>query len=440
MRVVVVGAGMAGLTCALALRQHGVDVVVVEGGGRGGGRVRTVAKPFLGGQYVESGAEWVDTDHHRMRSLLDRFGMSLQGAGQEWTTIRRMLFRDGRLFGPAEISELDSHVHDDLSRYEECFERIAEGIADPAHPELHPQAAVHDDRTMADVARDADLGVLATLFAGRNSQGEFAAEQHEVSSLFVAQQRAQMTAHGVDGVVRAHRVEGGLRTLVEHLVSELGPELIALGELVTGVRWGDDGVEVVTDRRTLAADHVVLACSVVPLRSISFDPVLPAPLAAAVAELGYGTITKTALQFAERTWPDGYATTTLAAQRIYEPTVDQSGESGVLMAYSGGDGGRRLAERPEHERIRLVADDLRTMYGITAEPVGAFSRSWSTEPRYGGSYAAYGRGQVTAHWAVLRAPCGPVHVAGEHVATWTGYLEGAVESGESVAGRIVVGG
>lgn len=107
------------------------------------------------------------------------------------------------------------------------------------------------------------------------------------------------------------------------------------------------------------------------------------------------------------------------------------------MAYSGGDGGRHLAVLDEVHRIDAVADDLRTMYGLEESPIGAFSRAWSNEPRYGGSYATYGPGQVSAHWLVLRQPCGPIRLAGEHVAAWTGYLEGAVESGERAATEII---
>jgi monoamine oxidase len=451
MRVIVVGAGMAGLTCARVLQHHGVDVVVVEAGSRPGGRARTVRSSFQHGQYVESGAEWVDTDHHRMCALLDRYGLELQGRGQEWTTIRRMLFRDGRMFTAEQVRELDPSLERQLERYDEAFERIAAGIVDPSRPDLHPEAAAHDARSMADVAAEHEMGDLAALFARRGSQGEFAAEPQEVSSLFVAQQRAQMRVHGVEGTVRAHRLEGGLDTLVGHLVGELRPDTIRFGETVRRVHWGADGgeravgeravgeraVEVSTDRDVYVGDHVVLACSLAPLRSVTFTPDLPVSFARAIHELGYGTVTKTALQFPTRRWPDGYATTTLPAQRVYEPTIDQGGEAGVLMAYAGGDGGRRLAVLDEQHRLDAVADDLRTMYGIEGRSIGGFSRAWSNHPRFGGSYAAYGPGQVTAYWQVLREPCGPIHLAGEHVATWTGYLEGAVESGERVAAAIV---
>lgn len=435
MRVVVVGAGLAGLTAARLLRADGISVELIEGGPRAGGRARTVRAPFVSGQYVESGAEWVDTDHHRMRELLQRHGIGLLGAGQEWTMIRRLLFRDGALLDPAQIRSTDPAVDAQLERYEAMFVDIAQGIADPARPDLHPHAAMHDARSMADVAADAGLGELASLFTQRNSQGEFAAEQTQVSSLFVAQQRAQMKAHGADGAVRAQRVDGGLVTLVEALVADLDAD-ISFNELLQQVSWRDDGVEVVTSRRTLTADRVVLACSLAPLRAVRFAPLLPAPLAHAIDQLGYGAITKTALQYPRRTWPAGYANTSLASQRVYEPTLDQPGTAGVLMAYVGGDGGRAQVAMTESQRMERAAADIETMYRLGDAPMGGFSRAWSGEARYGGSYAAYGPGQVTAHWQVLRQACGPIWLAGEHTATWTGYLEGAVESGERVAAQI----
>ena len=83
---------------------------------------------------------------------------------------------------------------------------------------------------------------------------------------------------------------------------------------------------------------------------------------------------------------------------------------------------------------------MRVIHGITAPSTGGFSRGLVSGARYGGSYAVYGPGQVTAFWEVLRRPHGRIWLAGEHVATWTGYLEGAVESGERVASEIHAAG
>ena len=190
----------------------------------------------------------------------------------------------------------------------------------------------------------------------------------------------------------------------------------------------------------MRADALVLACSLVPLRTVRFDPPLPELMRRAINELGYGAITKTAVQFAARQWPSGYATTEGITQRIYEPTIDQPGESGVLMSYAGGEGGRDLSACTEHDRLALVEMEMRSIHGITAASTGGFSRAWSTEHRYGGSYAVYRPGQITTFWEALRNHHGRIWLAGEHVATFTGYLEGAVETGERVAEEIHAAG
>lgn len=415
---------------------RGYDVTLIEAGTRLGGRVRTVRAPFGDGQYVESGAEWIDTHHHRMRALLDRHGMGLQGEGQQWTTIRRWLHRDGRLQNP---EDLGREVYQQLDAFEAIIDDAAMIVDDPENPQRCSAAGELDAVSLNDVAARAGLGELARLFHRRTSQGEFAAEPNEVSLLFAAQQRAISTASGAGEAVRAHRVVDGIDTLVRHMAADVA-DSISTGEELLAIGHDTGSVTVTTSLRTLHADHVVLACSLVPLRKVHFDPPLPDLLLRAIDELGYGTVTKTAIQFAQRQWPSGYATTQTVSQRIYEPTVDQPGEAGVLMSYAGGDGGRSLAADSETERVIRIEADMREVHGITAASTGAFSRAWSAERRYGGSYAVYRPGQVGAFWEVLRRRYGRIWLAGEHVATWTGYLEGAVESGERVADDIRAAG
>jgi monoamine oxidase len=436
MRIVVVGGGLAGLTATRELLRRGHDLTLVEAESRLGGRARTVRSPFTESQYVESGAEWVDADHHRMRGLLDRHGMHLQGEGQQWTTIRRWLHRDGRLQSPADLGQ---SVFRELEAFEAIVHDAALTIDDPAHPQRSNSAAVLDATSLADVALRAGLGELAGLFHRRDSQGEFAAEPDEVSLLFVAQQRALGVASHGDDAVRSHRIVDGLDTLVNRMAADVA-DSISLDESLLAVQHDAESVTVTTSRRRIRADHVVLACSLVPLREVRFEPPLPDLLQRAVDELGYGTVTKTAIQFAARQWPPGYATTEGVTQRVYEPTVDQPGVAGVLMSYAGGSGGHALAGTPVADRMTLIESDIRSIHGITAASTGGFSQAWSAEPRYGGSYAVYRPGQVTAFWEILRRPQGKVWLAGEHVATHTGYLEGAVESGERVAEEIDASG
>jgi monoamine oxidase len=436
--VVIVGAGLAGLTCADQLAGSGLSVVLLEGGGRVGGRARTVGAPFQSGQVVETGAEWVDTVHRRMRGLLDRFGLEFEGAGQHWTVIRRWLHDGERLWTADELAAANPSLTAELERYRIAESAGAAGITDPSRPQDHPEAAEYDARSLADAIAAADLGPLARLFAERDAQGEFAAEPAEVSLLFVAQQRALYRTLVGDEGLRAHRIAGGVSRVATALAASLPERTMRFGENVRRIEIGTGEAGVITGRgHVFAARHVITTCMLPAMRSIVFDPPLPEVLGAAVAELGCGTVTKTAVQFPERTWQEGYATTSSPAQRMYEPTLDQPGAAGVLMAYTGGDGGRRLAEMNEDERLTAMTAEMRGVHDGLGTPLAGISRAWSSESRYGGSYACYGPGQVTRFWEPLRTPHGPLILAGEHTSTCTGYLEGAVESGERAAATVI---
>lgn len=438
MRVAVVGAGLAGLSAAESLASAGVDVVVLEASDRVGGRVRTVR---LGDQIVETGAEWVDSTHWRMHELMDRHGVELEGEGMVWSTIRRWMFWEGRLYPSERIGDVDPEAIDELDRYDGMVDATGDALLDVARPSTHPDAERLDALSLADAMDGAGLGPVARLFARRNSQGEFAAEPEDVSLLFVAQQRAQerieLERLGVE--FRAHRVVGGLSRIVDGLWRDVSRKIDAR----TGapIVWIDQTVESVrvgtADGSVVEADHLVLAMPLGPLRTVEFRTPLPSDLHRAVNGLGWGHITKTAVRFARREWLRGYGTTDSISQRLYEPTIDQQGEAGVLMSYCGGDGGTRLAAMPEAERIATITADMRRVHGISSDVLGVASRPWPNVPWARGAYSVYRPGEVLKYWDVLRAPWGRVHLAGEHVATCTGYMEGAVESGRTVAARIL---
>jgi len=446
MRCVVVGAGLAGLSAAESLLAGGAEVTLIEAEQRFGGRTRTIHDAYVGGQYAESGAEWVDSIHWRMLDLMQRFDIETLGERMPWSTIRRWVYWNGLRHTGSDIAKLEPNVIEAIELYENLCEVPVATMSDPSQPQLHPDAVLLDSRSLADLIRESDLGPVGQLFARRSSQGEFASEPDKVSALFVAQQRAfeksEVQRQGIGNL--SCRVKGGVSQIAEALGRDLIQHsrlTLKLGCALTSVEQTSDGVVVGCSnsegRFEIVADQLVLACSLVPLRSVDFRSEIPTALRKAMWGLGYGAITKTAVQFANREWDSGYGTTDSLAQRLYDPSVDQDGESGIVMAYCGGDGGRELATQSEDDRIDAMTTDMRNIHGITAPSTGAFSRAWSIEPNFGGAYATYEPGQVTKFWEVLRQPWGRVHLSGEHVATCTGYMEGAVESGRDVADRIL---
>lgn len=437
--VVVVGAGMAGLTCALELRGAGLDVVVLEAGHRPGGRVRTVRIPD--GRWVETGGEWIDTAHVHVHQLLARFRLRTIGDAEPWWEREAgWVDQEGMLRPSVYAWTGDERARADFNAFDLALTVVARAMPDPSRPDEHPDAAAIDARSAADLFDELALGPFARFFLARAIEFEYTCQPHEISVLFLAQQRAvELREEGEFGDVRSQRVDGGLSRLAEAIADELG-DAVRFGRPVVRVAPDADGVRVETaDGEEAIADHAVLALPFPPLRRVEITPAFEGAFGRGVAELGYGAVTKTFVPASERP-RYAWAVTDRFLQRVYDATEDQPGTGSVMDAYVGGDGARELdaAYPDEADRVLAVAKELDQLDpALELDPAGGCSRSWTTHPRFGGSFSVWGPGQVTAFWRVLREPAGRIHLAGEHVATVCGYVEGAVESGRRVAERLL---
>ena len=187
--VVVVGAGLAGLTAASDLRAAGASAVVLEAGSRPGGRARTIQ--LEGGQWAESGGEWIDTAHVHVLELLQRYGLRTVGDGAPWWEREEGWIDDASgLRPPADAWLRDAEIHADFARFDHLVTVLAGGIADPADPVAHPDAAMIDARSGADLFDELDLGEFARFMLTRAIEFEYTCEPVEISALFLAQQRA----------------------------------------------------------------------------------------------------------------------------------------------------------------------------------------------------------------------------------------------------------
>ncbi|MEZ5250682.1 MAG: hypothetical protein R2713_16180 [Ilumatobacteraceae bacterium] len=177
--------------------------------------------------------------------------------------------------------------------------------------------------------------------------------------------------------MRAHRVVGGIGGVVRGMVGELGADTISFGQLLQAVAGGGPLHRAPTGARS--PPIVVLACSLVPMRRVRFEPALPEPLARAVAELGYGTVTKT-----------GAVRRTHLAERIRDHRAGVAthlrDDRGARRRPAGADGLHRRRRRPPAGRARrsrpiaTVAGDVAHVRR-TDEPLVGVSRAWSKANR-----------------------------------------------------------
>ena len=190
------------------------------------------------------------------------------------------------------------------------------------------------------------------------------------------------------------------------------------------------------------AARVVFAIPATTLRRIEMKPRLSRMKEQAVEQLSYYDAVRFLMQTKRPFWKaaglSGSARTDRATE-IWDAGGDQMAPSrGILAATTGGEMGRRtLGTTPEASLslgIDLVAD---AFPGIRSEfEKGAVYR-WSSEPWTLGAFALYRLGQMTTLMPALASAEGGLHFAGEHTSIWTGWMEGALESGERAAREVL---
>ena len=419
-RVVVVGAGLAGLTAAYELERSGFEVVVLEARRRVGGRVRTVR---MGRQHAEAGGEYIDAGHREVRRYARRLGLALEDVRQG-PELDAVVYRGGRRRIADQLET--AAVSRRIDRFWSRVEALAEPL-DPSRPQR--RGARLDRRSAGDLIAELGIDGTARFLLERNLLDDYTVEPDRLSLLFVCS-LARLGAEQPDSGVEAFRIRGGNARLPRALARGLR---IERGQRVTSLEWSASGVRVTTRARTVEVDHCVLALPLPAMHPIEFRPALPDTLRAAVGELQYGAATKTLLQYRRRVWRSaglsGDALTDLSAGTVWEASDRQPGREGVLISYAAGAGKPPLPDE--------AAADLDAVFpGSIASFDRAVSAAWATDPLTGGSYTAYAPGQVTRFWDAVRTPFGRVTLAGEHADAYTGYMEGAIRSGRRAAARI----
>jgi monoamine oxidase len=213
---------------------------------------------------------------------------------------------------------------------------------------------------------------------------------------------------------------------------------VVLGAPVTAI--ADDGrrVHVTAGERTYGAQRCIVAAPLPALRAVRFSPEPPRAVAEAIASLAYGTGGKVALRCARRVWRtqgfNGEIFTDRSLNTAWDAADPLPGEAGILQSYTVGAPGRAWTALDPAARIARAIADADAVYPGTRGAVTATHQAWWSGERYtGGTYSAYGVGQVAAFWRALRRPFGRVVLAGEHTDTYWGYMEGAVRSGVRAA-------
>jgi len=427
-RVVVVGAGIAGLTVANALTHAGVECVVLEARDRVGGRLHTID---LGGSPVDMGGSWI---HHPignpLRALAAGAGVPCLG-GDPLPDLGAYDAGEGRRLSRAEVETVLAVQYE---AFPAALQRLRFELGPAASAAQAIDAFVDGSGLAGQTARRARQGLRAEIEADAAD----AAERHSLRWLW--------NEIEYEGDFFGDLPVGGYRSLVDAVADGLD---VRLGVDVAEVAVEERGVRVrSTDGAVEEASHAVVT---VPLGVLKrgvprFSPALPPARAAAIARLGFGRYEKVALRFDRPFWHDrGLSHTMLFPADPRQPALwvfdlDAFGEGPTLVCHVFHSASAHVLDASPDEAVRWFGHLLAEALGEgVPEPSAVAVTSWAGDPRSGGAYTHVTPGASPADLDLLGEPLrGRLLFAGEHTqSARTGYADGAFSSGVREAARLI---
>lgn len=438
--VVVVGAGLAGLSAARELLRAGLEPVVLEARDRVGGR--TLTEPVGDGVVVELGGQWLAEGNHRMAELAAEAGAPLYQNYAEGADLVEISGTVRRQRG--KVPPLRPLALIDVALARARLDRLV-GSVPVRSPWRAPRAEQLDAMSVADwldrhVRSKEGRTLLDLAFTTM-----WAGEPHDINLLHAL---AYIGSTGrFDNLTTTKiqdRITGGAARVAHRLAAQLDSRVL-LESPVTAITVGRSGVEVESVRGTVRARRVIVAVPPRLAAEIRFEPGLPHARATALRELPMGSVVKACAVYSRPFWREhGLSGKALTIRGPVTAIFDNSppGENvpGLLVAFVPGSRARELAGRTEGERRGLVLDAMVRLFGQqAAAPDAYFEKDWSADEwSRGGYFGLPAIGAMARSVRGLGEPLGPVHWAGsETVLKDYGGMEGAVASGERAAAEVL---
>ena len=441
-RIVIVGAGMAGLTAAYYLQQYGLTADLYESSTRTGGRIYSSQGLFAPELTTELGGEFINSNHHDMLAFVKRFELTLiDTEAPSETNLRTHYFFNGRAYTEQQIIDAMRPI---ARRMAQDAQRAGYPITYRRHTAYARQL---DTLSLAEYLRR--VGASGWLYellevAYVTEYGLDAGEQSCLNMLLMIDTNPRDGFDLLGESDERYKVRGGNQQVPDLLAERLrdriylGHRLVALRETLQGYcltfeRAGGGSVET-------QADFVVLTLPFTRLRTVELRVALPPVKRRAIAELGYGANAKLILGMQRRFWRkqglSGDFYTDEPFQSGWDSSRLQAGAAGSLTLFLGGTQGMRMGQGTPQAQVAAFLPRLeRVLPGARTHYTGTAHRfHWHSHPHTRGSYSCWKVGQYTTLAGAEFEPVGRLYFAGEHTSLdYQGYMNGAAETGRRVA-------
>ena len=466
-RIAIVGAGIAGLTCALELADRGIRSTVYEASHRVGGRMFSHRSGYWEeGQVSEWGGEFIDSGHKTIRRLARRFDLKLDDVNAAAPAgATDTFYFDGNYYTTSQADADFSLIYDLVQA------DLAAAPFPTTFDAFTPEAQTLDRMSLHDWIESRVPGGHASKLGQLLDVAyaiEYAADTTDQSALnilyllgFQPDPSGKTLALFGESDERFH-IRGGNELLPRAMASCLGQDAIRFGQQLVRIKHGAGGryeltIDSAAGAREVQADIVVLALPFAVLSALDFAQAgFDALKRRAIHQLGRGRSSKLQLQFRARFWnqpgpwglSNGASDVDTGYQEGWDVTRAQPGDSGIMNFFSGGS----VAESMKTQSAFASASNARVLQDANnalaqAEPVfpgigqqwngKATQALWQLHPLTGLSYSYYRVGQYTDFGGYEKVRQGRVYFCGEHTSTnFQGFMEGGAAEGNRVARQI----
>jgi monoamine oxidase len=443
--VLIVGAGIAGLTAAYYLQKSGVPVRIIEASRRSGGRIRSQKDALGTATTVEIGGEFIDSGHKNIRKLAQELGLlEVDLVAADGKLTKDVYFFNNRLINERDFITAFMPLAKQIDRDLKAIGEVNYQSTNPLAIKLD-RTSIQDylDRYCADpllrkfiqVAYTSEYGLEANLQSAINLLILIGKDTDKIEIFGSSDQR--------------YHIRGGNQQIVDKLAAKF-TDRIELNTHLESIRSTPKRRYRVSIRnggmsREYTFDRVILALPFSTLRQLDLGVKLPPAKQVAIKELGYGTNTKVITSYSERLWRTKYKSTgqtfsDLATSETWEPTRYTESKIGIMTNFSGGDLGLKISRSTPTEVTRNLTTQLDLIFpGVKNLSLNkSMVTDWIKSPYTQGSYACYLVGQWTKFAGAEGERVGNLFFVGEHCSIDAqGYMEGGCATGLMAAETIL---
>jgi monoamine oxidase len=445
-KVIVVGAGMAGLVAAYELMRAGHEVVLLEAQQRVGGRVCTMREPFTPGLYGEAGAMRIPRAHELTMAYIQKFGLDTapftMGNPNGYYYLHGCKWRIGDVDADPDCLGFEVQEHErgkSVSQlWAEAIRPIARRLKEEGEGCWPAIVAEYDHYSTREFleANNWSEGLIEQF-------GLLADQEALMNSSFLELLREEVGNYYTDMVY----IEGGMDLLPRAFLPALQNH-IRFGAKMVAIDQSPHSVTVhyktAAGRFQVTGDYAIITVPFPVLRHVEVLKPFSKAKQRAIRQLHYDASAKVLLQFRRRFWEEdegifgGGTVTDLPIRIVYYPDHGrETGRGVVLASYTWSEDAQRWGSLSAADRIEQALENLSQIHPQAVEEfeVGA-SKMWHDDEFAGGAFALFDPGQQTLLHDHIVAPEGRIHFAGEHTSLCHAWIQGAIESGLRAAQEI----